>query len=155
MAMVVPDHRKRAFADEASIRKLDSLRIGVKEGSYFAARAREHFPTAEILPLASERDFFSSAQLDALLTTAEGGAAWTLVYPAFTTINPVERRESAALVMAIPHDMALEEYLEMWIELQRLDGTLDELFDYWILGRTEPSAKPRWSVIRDVLHWVD
>ncbi len=42
-----------------------------------------------------------------------------------------------------------------WIELKRKDGTIDELFEHWILrkGQREPK-RPRWSVLRDVLHWV-
>jgi hypothetical protein len=29
------------------------------------------------------------------------------------------------------------------------------LYDFWILGRGAASTEPRWSVIRDVLGWVD
>lgn len=155
MALVVADHRKRDFADERHIRAQSQLRIGVQVGSYFAARAQEHFPGVQFVALTSERDFFTSPDLDALLTTAEGGASWTLAYPAYTAINPLDSIERAPLVLAIPFDMEIEEYLELWIELQRLDGTIDQLFDYWILGRTDVDEKPRWSVIRDVLHWVD
>ena len=42
-----------------------------------------------------------------------------------------------------------------WIGLKRTDRTTDRLYDYWILGREAEAHEPRWSVIRDVLHWVD
>ena len=40
-------------------------------------------------------------------------------------------------------------------ELKRRDNTIDGLYDYWILGRDAENQEPRWSIIRDVLHWVD
>ena len=155
MAFVVQDHRRGEFENEVAIREFDGLRLGVRSGSYFAARVRMHFPGAEIVPLDSERDFFDTPGLDALITTAEGGSAWTLLYPGYATINPVESTERAALAFVIPEEMDMEEYLELWIELRQLDGTHDRLFDYWILGRDSTAKHRRWSIMRDVLQWVD
>jgi hypothetical protein len=42
-----------------------------------------------------------------------------------------------------------------WINLKRNDGTIDKLFDYWIMGKNAGPTGPRWSIIRDVLHWVE
>jgi hypothetical protein len=39
--------------------------------------------------------------------------------------------------------------------LKRSDGSLDKIYDYWILGKGTEVKEPRWSVIRDVLEWVD
>jgi hypothetical protein len=41
------------------------------------------------------------------------------------------------------------------VALRRKDGTMQEYYDRWILGKTADARKPRWSLIRDVLHWVD
>ncbi len=72
--------------------------------------------------------------------------------------------------MAIPHlgvvkvpvayavaggDEAMASFLSGWIELKRKDGTLQALYDHWVLGLDADARGPRWSVIRDVLHWVD
>ncbi len=46
-------------------------------------------------------------------------------------------------------------FLNRWIELKERDGTKDRLFDYWIRGLAEEKRSPRWSVIRDVLGWVE
>jgi hypothetical protein len=40
------------------------------------------------------------------------------------------------------------------IDLMRRNGPMQELYEYWILGRSAASRPPRWSIIRDVLHWV-
>jgi len=51
-------------------------------------------------------------------------------------------------------DAALTTMLNTWIELQQKNGTVDELFGHWILGQNTAPQRPRWSVLRDVLHWV-
>ena len=49
----------------------------------------------------------------------------------------------------------MREYIGNWIDLQRKNGTVDRLYDYWMLGGAMESEQPRWSVIRDVLGWVE
>ena len=41
------------------------------------------------------------------------------------------------------------------IEVKLRDGTIDDLFGHWILGEEAKKSEPRWSIVRDVLHWVD
>jgi hypothetical protein len=102
--------------------------------------------------------FFESedGHYDALLTTSEGGAAWTLLYPEYTIIALPGQRHQVLLVLGLTeHDAKLEDYLNNWIRISRLNGTIDELKDHWIYGRTAVKERPRWSVLRDVLHWVE
>ena len=47
------------------------------------------------------------------------------------------------------------QFINTWIELKRRDGTIDALHGHWILGKHAVKREPRWSVIRNVLHWVD
>jgi hypothetical protein len=51
-------------------------------------------------------------------------------------------------------DIVLDDTLNTWITLLKMDGTIDKLFDHWMLGKSSSLKKPRWSIIRDVLHWV-
>ena len=53
------------------------------------------------------------------------------------------------------HDEAFASFINTWIELKRKDGTIDTLYSYWVLGRDAAPPRPRWSIIRNVLHWVD
>jgi ABC-type amino acid transport substrate-binding protein len=46
-------------------------------------------------------------------------------------------------------------FLNLWIEMKKRDGTIETLYRHWILGQDAAASKPRWSVLRDVLHWVD
>jgi hypothetical protein len=52
-------------------------------------------------------------------------------------------------------DPKFEEYLNNWVRLNRLNNTIDELVNHWIYGRTAVRKKPRWSFMRNVLHWIE
>jgi ABC-type amino acid transport substrate-binding protein len=52
-------------------------------------------------------------------------------------------------------DPAWQQFVSTWVDLKKKDGTVDRLYAHWILGGGAISKEPRWSVIRDVLHWVD
>ena len=46
------------------------------------------------------------------------------------------------------------DFINLWIELKQEDKTIPSLYDYWILGKNAVPTPPRWSVVRNVLHWV-
>jgi hypothetical protein len=48
----------------------------------------------------------------------------------------------------------LATFVNTWIELKRKDGTIDALYKYWILGQNAAPKGPRWSIMRNVLHWT-
>ena len=52
-------------------------------------------------------------------------------------------------------DQALAAFVNTWIGLKRKDGTLDAVYRHWILGQDAVTSRPRWSIVRDVLHWVE
>ncbi|MGI9589723.1 MAG: cation:dicarboxylate symporter family transporter [Myxococcota bacterium] len=155
---LVAGNRTLPWRDPAAIAQQQGLRLAAVSDSFYAERAGELFPNAEIIEIRKERDFFEDAddRFDALVTSAEGGAAWTLVYPHFDVLTSLPRRIRVPYVYPFGGpDKELEEFLEHWIELKRNDGTIDELYDYWILGKGAVRVGPRWSVIRNVLGWVD
>jgi hypothetical protein len=49
----------------------------------------------------------------------------------------------------------MRDFLEHWLELREKDGTMGGYYDHWILGKTPRQAKRRWSLVRDVLQWVE
>jgi ABC-type amino acid transport substrate-binding protein len=55
-----------------------------------------------------------------------------------------------------PSNTNLLQALNAWMLAEKAKGTVDALYKYWMLGEAESERRPpRWSVIRDVLHWVD
>jgi ABC-type amino acid transport substrate-binding protein len=91
-----------------------------------------------------------------MVFSAERGSAWTLAYPQYSVVVP--QPDVVRVPVAFPMragDERLREFVNHWIEICRRNGTLDRLYDHWILGRSPEADSRRWSVIRDVLHWVD
>jgi Na+/H+-dicarboxylate symporter/ABC-type amino acid transport substrate-binding protein len=157
-ALVVRDYRRKQFSSEASVLAAGPIRIGTLADTYIQKRIHQRFPNAEAVALESEREFFEdeSLNLDALATSAQGGSAWTLCHPGYVTVNPLERMAAVPVVMPLAgEDFVLEEYLENWIQLKQLDGTIEQIFDYWILGKSEKDRAPRWCIAKDVLGWGD
>lgn len=159
LSFVVPDFRSREFASVERIQEHDLLHVGFVDLSRgFVARLGDMFPNVVLVELASNTEYFERAweELDALLISAESGAAFTLLYPDFEVVVPAGAQVALPLFYAIgAHDRKMREFLEHWIDLRRKDGTLSERYDHWILGRSSEPDEPRWSVIRDVLGWIE
>jgi proton glutamate symport protein len=158
LALVVRDHEKRRFLDLGAVSAAQPLAIGVETDTYFGAAIRAWLPNVTLVELWSESEFFEGPpqHMDALATTAEAGSAWTLLFPEYSVLNPFKRKTRIPLVYPYAaRDGHLGEFLESWIELKKHDGTVQSLYDYWILGRGAQIRQPRWSVLRNVLGWVE
>ena len=115
-------------------------------------------PNAETVVIPSPRPFLRHQRddLDAVLYSAEGGSAWTLIYPEFSVAVPFPLVVKLPIGYPTPKgDPRWTDFLSDWISLKQKDGTIDALFDHWILGEGAQDPKPRWSIVRDVLHWVE
>ncbi len=156
LALVTLDYRKRGLQSAGAIRKRRDVRIAVVKGDRFAERVRGVFPNARIVRIDSESIFFNklSDSCDALVTSAEMGAAWTLLRPEFTVVTPLEKPIKVPLYYMVAPDTGFVDFLNTWLELKKKDGTIQRLYDYWILGKDKNEDLPRWCIIRDVLHWV-
>ncbi len=138
LAFVVKDHLHKQFEDlSAVLNRQNSLKVVVRRDSIFASRIRELFPQVHIVELDSEADFFATDKLRdyVLLTTAEGGSAWTLIYPDYAVVTPFSDKQGAPVVIAVGgQDLMLEHFISTWIKLKQTDGTIDRLFRHWIRG---------------------
>ena len=38
---------------------------------------------------------------------------------------------------------------------RKTNGTIDAAYKHWILGQDAAPRQPRWSIVRDVLHWME
>ena len=160
LALVVPDYKVNQFSTLESIQAMKKLRIGLVDTEVLTRKAKSLLPNVEFVVLKSDRDFFEGAgagtNLDALLISAEEGSAWTLLYPNFQVVTPFTRKIALPLVYPFQeNDQKADEILDHWIELRKNDGTLQIGYDYWILGKGTEQKQPRWSIVRNVLHWVD
>jgi Na+/H+-dicarboxylate symporter len=157
LAFIVPDHRRDEFSTRKAVKALAPLRLGVPRASYYINKVRAYLPQAELIEIDSPRSFLrKELDVDAIVFSAEAGSAWCLIYPEFNVAVPHPD------VLQVPFGLPVARgngemiaFLNGWIELKRRDGTLERLFDYWMRGVDQERRAPRWSVIRDVLHWVE
>lgn len=70
---------------------------------------------------------------DALLTTAEGGATWSVVYPRTSMMAVLGNTMPASCVMLVAgNDSDLCDYVHQWVVEERMQSMFDRLFTYWI-----------------------
>jgi ABC-type amino acid transport substrate-binding protein len=158
LAFLVEDYRRREFSRREIVEANRGLRIAIPNDPYYMNWARTLLPNANIIPVADIETFISADedQYDAMLYVGEALAAYTLLNPRFGVAVPKPGFPSIPAAYAIPRgESDWREVVDAWIELKRTDGTVQQLFDYWILGKDAEKHAPRWSVVRDVLHWTD
>ncbi len=157
-ALLVPDHRRAEFATHELLLAASDVRIGVNRNDpYIIQRLREFLPDATIVEVESVRAFLegTTEPVDGLAISAEAGSAWSLLYPSFGVVFSLT--DVVGWPAAYPlasDDPAFATFFDQWIELKRSDGTIQRAYDYWILGRNAVEREPRWSIMRDVLHWA-
>lgn len=160
-ALVVEDYRKTEFQKISTIAAMPKPRIAVTPANSpeELVLLKHRIPNVELVELASIRDFFLKKEsADALLTNDKIGKAWALLYPEFGVAVPEPLLFVYDLAYPIPvtsGDQFFLEYVNHWLTIQKTSGVSAELFSYWILGQTPQRFKPRWSVVRNVLHWVN
>ena len=156
LAWVVRDHLRDRFESWEAIRSLDGIRIGAPNLPYYLLELRERAPALEIEVVPADSTADSLARFDAFVLPAERGSVWTLLHPEYTVVVPAPDLIRIPLAYPLfPDGERWETFVNTWIELKRRDGTLDRLYRHWILGQDAVRAQPRWSVVRNVLHWVE
>jgi ABC-type amino acid transport substrate-binding protein len=158
-AFVVKDHLRERFSTWASIREFGDSLVAVPDLPYYVDRLKVRAPALKLQvvnTIQQIEDGMKNATLDAVALPAERGSVLTLLYPKYTVVVPepgVVKIPLAYPVARRDHDWAY--FLNLWIELKRRDGTIDALYGHWILGKQAGTRQPRWSIMRDVLHWID
>lgn len=159
IALIVPDHLRDRFATWSGIRALPHLQLGIPDVPYYVDKVVAALPGAEVTRFQSVEAMFNDGKaraLDAFVLTAERGSAWTLLHPELSVVVPTPGLVKVPLAYPVARrDAAFAAFIDKWIELKRKDGTIERLYDYWILGRNASPERKRWSVIRNVLHWVE
>ena len=156
LAFVVKDHLRGRFETWAEIQAASDLTIGVPPLPYYERLLRARLPQLTLKTLAPGQPLLDPrAGLDAIAFPAERGSVLTLLHPEWTVVIPQPGVVKLPLVFVLPrHDLAWAGFVSTWIQLKRRDGTIDALYEHWILGKRAGKRSPRWSIARDVLHWV-
>ena len=158
LAFLVPDTDVKQWQTVSAVRAQESPVVAVFQETELESLLPRLVPGMKVVRLEEPRDYLEGRRPDisAVLVSAEGAAFWTLAYPRFRVVRPAGTTAEIPVVIAYRfHDTRLDELLDHWVSLRRVDGTIQGYFDHWILGKAAREKTPRWCVIRDVLGWVD
>ena len=160
VGLVVEDWRRRSFRTWRGIREQGELRIAVGDQG-----AQLRF-LSQLLPDAQPVRFTDNAELnvllaeeppafDALLMSAEEGAAWSIRFPRYTLVTPTPVLLAPFGYAVAPGDQGFLAFFDAWLQAVRSAGIVDGLYRFWMLGEIDATRPPRWSIARYVLGWLD
>ena len=159
LAFVVKDHLREEFSSWANVRDLGVFPVAIPDSPYYVEQIKRRAPALklELVDTINQiEDGLKKGTFDAVALPAERGSVLTLLYPKFTVVVPEPGIVKIPLAYPVARrDQDWVQFVNTWIELKRRDGTIDALYDHWILGKQAGKRQPRWSVIRNLLHWVD
>jgi ABC-type amino acid transport substrate-binding protein len=157
-AFVVKDHDRARFASMEDIQNIASLKLRVPNLPSIISFVHQRLPHAEIVPISSTQECFEGVdeEFDACFMTAERGSALCLLHPQFTVVVPMPNPSRVPLAYPVAgRDEVMADFMNTWIQLKKKEGFVQSLYDYWILGKDAEPKQPRWSILRNVLHWVE
>jgi Na+/H+-dicarboxylate symporter len=158
-AFVVKDHLREEFSRWPNIRSLGAFPVTILDAPYYIEALKARAPGLALQVVGSVKQIDNGLKdggLDAVILPAERGAVFTLLYPKYTVVVP----EPGVIKIPLAYPVALADhqfgaFLNTWLELKRREGTIEALYNHWILGKQAGKRAPRWSVMRNVLGWVD
>lgn len=156
--MIVEDYLRSEFETIEQIKEMRTLTLGILEDEYIGQKIKSQLPDVKIKAFNSPQDYFDGGFLetDAFVMSAEAASVWTLLNPEFSVVVPQPAGRSVPLTYVVANkDIGFADYVNRWIERQQKSETTKQLYSHWILGKTAEKKGPRWSVIRNLWHWVD
>ncbi|MBL4798966.1 MAG: cation:dicarboxylase symporter family transporter [Oleispira sp.] len=159
LAVLVEDHRRREFLTLQDLKNNPDLRLGIVGADTAYKHLLENaIGNVNLISVSSPRAFLKGNEphLDGIIYSAEGGSAWTLLYPSYTVVVPEPGAIQLSMAYPLPKgDVVWKRFVSQWVGIKQKEGTINSLFDHWIQGKGAEDTSPRWSVMRNVLHWVD
>jgi len=139
---------------------MKKLRIAIDDTPQTRASSGRLLPNATPVFYKGKKELDSilatgAKDVDAMAAFSQEVAAWTIRYPNFTLVTPEPTLFLPTGYAVARGNNNLLLYLNTWLLNAKADGTIDELYRYWMLGQLKETQPPRWSVIRDVLGWID
>ena len=156
LALIVRSDKAQRFVNGPHIKRENGLKIAIFKSDILEPMARTLFPQAEVVVVPDYDALLRDESIDAALWTLEQARAWAAANPGFSAVVPTEF--GAPLLIAYlmpPNSSEFANFLNQWLDLQTANGFEQRMKEYWLEGKPRVDQQPRWSIIRNVLHWVD
>lgn len=162
VGLIVKDSRRDQFRTWEDIRDLGAaFRVAIPDTPNAHALATDLIKDATLVPYLDKAALkkileAGAPDIDAIAGMSEEGAAWTLLYPNFSLVVPRPTVFNPVAYAFALDNKRLSEAFDAWLVAEKSRGTVDQLYRHWMLGEASERQRPqRWSVIRNVLHWVN
>lgn len=158
MAFVVPQTNENEFSSADKIRSIPQLRLAVPNDQILIDIATQYLPNANLVPLdnlnAELLSAFQQHRADASLWDQAGAQIWALGHPGYVAVISHGIAAPFLIAYMVQRDSPqFLGFLNYWLELKENDGLKDRIYNKWILGRETEIGQPRWSILRNVLHF--
>ncbi|MEK7339293.1 MAG: cation:dicarboxylase symporter family transporter [Candidatus Rhabdochlamydia sp.] len=157
LILVTEEKMRKRFSSMEKILNNPDLKIAVLKGSSYEQVAHEFFPADRVIYLDHFEEFTVKGKQAALLWEEQQALAWILKHRNYRIVIPSPAIGIDTLGYAINADSPkFLNYLNQWLELKNNQGFTEKQYDLWVKGKTEIAApqEKRWSIVRDVLHWI-
>jgi len=161
IGLAVRDYRRHDFANLNRLRQMQGLKIGVPLDSTQIRTSMERYfggTDAEFVVVEFWQPFFEGRhpEVDAFLMPAENAAGWTLLYPHYTVVVPQPDPVRVPSAFGVASNAEpLRSLVNEWVIFADNAGLIEEAYGYWVLGKGAENTEPRWSIMRNVLGWID
>lgn len=158
IVFVYINEKKEEISSVANIRENSTYHIAVLKGSIYEQMAKYLFPDNPVLLLNTYNDFTNAPKKTILLWEEQEAIAWILCHPSYRLAIPAPLIGIDTLGYAMnPNAYRFQSYINQWLSLKKAEGFTQEQYNVWILGKTNPlqTEEKRWSIIRNVFHWID
>ncbi len=151
MSLVVRDYDKDKYPPDNVLQSLKNTKLALLRGSRYVQKIKDYSPDIQTVEIDDYLDFFTG-KVDAqgLIISAESGVAWTILFPNYTTIipKPVIHRDLVGYAVA-KNNYSLLTYLNISLQLAKINGYQEKFYEYWIEGKSE-KVKKRWSIMNEL-----
>jgi Na+/H+-dicarboxylate symporter len=159
LGFLIPKQKEflTTFSNHQLLEKQTDYRVGYVPPSPFLPNLRSLFPNLELVAYDSSADFFEVAEgkPEALWTSAEEGSALSLLHPQYTVMLPENVYVYQLAYPVNPEDRDFLWFLNQWLSVETQSYEFEQAYGFWILGKPREDLKPRWSIVRNVLGWVE
>lgn len=144
------------LTDRKSILAQRGVKVACQDSTALLPLAEALFPSEKPVLVRNYEQFLSDPSLQVAPWTLLEAKAFALAHPGFTAVVPEDFGGPVLIAYFMaPGASQLLRYVDHWIEVQEKNGFAQEQRRYWIEGIPSDKKQLRWSILRDVFHWVD
>ncbi len=151
--LIVPYQKRAEYSNLKKVQENSSLTIGVI-GEYYEISKR-HFPKSKIVRI-HHLEEINKIDVDVVMAPYYEGFIWSLQHPNYVVIDYDDLIGKQYFAYPIYIDaFSWKSFVNNWLHLKEQSGFTKRQRNYWMEGKKPKSPEERWSLLRDILHWIE